>query len=263
MFRTDQERRLLIPSLSSFHPGIATELRRWRSHSQHTCRRLHRTRQAKSRHHVQRWNASAKRKRAPAVRSDGRAQRACHQPDWFRWRLGSFVDRRRAGSGFRAWSCKPAIGLPDALTGCSITADGGEPYDGTLGRPHLPRRGLGKHVTFHGVPFQSAWNLAGSGPRLSLRVFSGSLIFASTRRVLPVPDGLAAVNASIVVSSTNPIPLTQTTLSNGLRSARLEFSDSDSANANRISSIDMSSCAAGVPCKIATVRFHRELHHCH
>ena len=58
----------------------------------------------------------------------------------------------------------PQLACPTPLTGCSITANGGEPYDGTPGRPNIFQGVVsGNTVTFHGVPFQSAWNSGGVG----------------------------------------------------------------------------------------------------
>jgi uncharacterized membrane protein len=139
-----------------------------------------------------------------------------------------------------------ACGTP--LTGCSITSNGAEPYDGTPGHPNVFEGIVSENtVTFYGVPIQPPAN---GNPR----VFRFTNIRVDANGITAGGATPGEVFASISVSS--GLTLMNSTLTVGFVSQGLLYHTRDATDTVALSgAAALSPCTAGTPCRVATVRF--------
>jgi uncharacterized membrane protein len=139
-----------------------------------------------------------------------------------------------------------ACGTPE--TGCSITSNGAEPYDGTPGHPNV-FEGIvtGNQVSFFGVPIQPPGN---GNPRVfrfvNIRVNANGISLGG-----PTPG---QVTASLSISS--GVLLSNSTLTVGFVQQGLLYQTRDATDTVGLSgAAALSPCTAGTPCRVATPRF--------
>jgi phage baseplate assembly protein gpV len=138
-----------------------------------------------------------------------------------------------------------ACGTP--VTGCSITANGGNPYDGAPGQPNVFEGiATGNTVAFYGVPIQPP----GYGS-LTLR-FVNIRVNANGIAVGQAAPG--QVSASIAVSGGPAIM--NSTLAVAFVLQGLGYQTRDATDTVALSgAVALSPCVAGTPCRVATLRF--------
>ena len=161
---------------------------------------------------------------------------------------------------------EPGSGLPNVpsnqlacatpLTGCPITADSGDPYDGTSGRPNVFQGVVSANtVTFHGIPLQPPGSTTGIGIPPNARVFRITNIRVNARAASLAVSGPASINASVSISPASAIPLSNSSLTIAFVQSGLVYQIRNAADTSALSTVDMSSCAAGSQCGVATLRF--------
>jgi hypothetical protein len=154
------------------------------------------------------------------------------------------------------------------LTGCSIVANGGEPYDGITG-PNVFEGVVTapNAITFFGVPLQVP-GFTGGGLGANPPSVGGTRVFRFTNfRVdasqFGVSDALGATVVSSVSVTGGDFPLFSpgsTGAANGAITTAfvlqgLAYQTRNASDTAPISNAPLSGCVAGSPCQVATVRF--------
>jgi uncharacterized repeat protein (TIGR01451 family) len=155
----------------------------------------------------------------------------------------------------------PSIQLACAtpLTGCSIVSNGGEPYDGTPGRPNV-FEGVASgdnSVTFYGVPLTAAGS-SGVGPTGStvrvlrmVNIRADAAAFWNAVGTATPPEILASVgivgSPAITVASPSGIA--------GFTQFGLVYQTRNAGNTAVAGPVSLSGCVAAIPCGAAVVRF--------
>jgi hypothetical protein len=138
-----------------------------------------------------------------------------------------------------------ACGTP--VTGCTVSANGGNPYDGTPGHPNVFEGfTTGNTVIFSGVPIQPP----GTGSLL--------LRFVNIRVNANVITIGGAVPGQVFASiSTGSLTSTNSTLTVAYVQPGLVYRTRDATDTVALSggAAPLSSCTAGTPCRVATLRF--------
>ena len=178
----------------------------------------------------------------------------------------------------------PEIGSPSIqlacatpLTGCSITSNGGEPYDGTPGRPNV-FEGISSgsnSVTFYGVPLTAPGSFGVGAPGSTARVLRITNIRADAaafwNAVLAYTSGgsLATIQATVSIASSPAIAVTTTsytgttslsplppaTVIAGFTQFGLAYQTRNAGNTAVAGPVSLSGCVAAIPCGAAVVRF--------
>jgi uncharacterized repeat protein (TIGR01451 family) len=145
------------------------------------------------------------------------------------------------------------------LTGCSITSNGGEPYDGTPGRPNIFEGVVSSNtVTFFGVPLTSPGNFGiNPGGSEGARILRITNIRANASGLSPLllSSGTPpAIQASVAISSTFAIS-SPPIVTVGFVQFGLLYQTRNAADTAVASSPSLSGCVAGSSCEVAVVRF--------
>ena len=162
------------------------------------------------------------------------------------------------GSGLPgAPSTQLACGTP--LTGCSITSNGGEPYDGTPGRPNIFEGVVSNNtVTFFGVPLTSPGNFGinpgGSEGARVLRITNIRANASALSNALVSSGTPPAIQASVSISSSFAIS-SPPTVTVGFVQFGLLYQTRNAGDTAVVSSPSLNGCVAGNSCGVAVVRF--------
>jgi hypothetical protein len=163
------------------------------------------------------------------------------------------------------------------LTGCSITSNGAEPYDGTPGRPNVFEGVVSGNnsVTFYGVPLTAPGSFGVGQPGSTARVLRITNIRADAamfwNAVLAYPSGgaIATIQATVSIAGSPAIAITSTsntgipgvpllppaTVIAGFTEFGLVYQTRNAGNTAVAGPASLSGCVAGTPCGVAVVRF--------
>lgn len=110
-------------------------------------------------------------------------------------------------------------------------------------------------MTFHGIPLQPPGSTTGIGIPANTRVFRITNIRVDAGAAsLPV-SGTASIDASVSISPASFILLSNSSLTVAFAHSGLVYQIRNAADTSALSTVDMSSCASGSQCGVATLRF--------
>jgi uncharacterized repeat protein (TIGR01451 family) len=163
------------------------------------------------------------------------------------------------------------------LTGCSITSNGTEPYDGTPGRPNVFEGVISgsNSVTFYGVPLTAPGNfgiLGGASPLRVLRIvniradvaaFWNAVVASTASGSVSEIQATVTIAGSPAVAIVSPAygnayglpPLPPATVWAGFAEFGLVYQTRNAGNTAVASPASLSGCVPGSPCGVAIVRF--------
>ena len=169
-------------------------------------------------------------------------------------------------SEYGAPSTQLACATP--LTGCRITSNGGEPYDGTPGRPNVFEGVVSgsNSVTFYGVPLTAPGSFGVGAPGSTARVLRITNIRADAAvfwNAVSTIQGTVSIASSPAIALTSASftglagvpPLPPATVIAGFTQFGLVYQTRNAGNTAVAGPASLSGCVAGSPCGVAVVRF--------
>jgi uncharacterized repeat protein (TIGR01451 family) len=142
------------------------------------------------------------------------------------------------------------------LTGCSITSNGDEPYDGTPGRPNVFEGVVSgsNSVTFYGVPLTAPGNFGVGVPGTRVLRITNIRADAAAFWNAVVASSFPAIQATVSIASSPSIPIASSTLTVGFVGFGLHY-QTYSGGAAVAGPVSLGGCVAASPCGVAVVSF--------